>query len=106
MKTPILREDGDMKCLKIEDNKGSYSLDGQNFKAIDEIDKNDLLKLLDLALGEEFEMDEYKQESIGNQAHQIIDKFIYEKFKELNDNRTRFKDESHAQYKEAIEKYS
>ena len=46
MKTPILREDGDMKCLKIEDNKG------------------------------------------------------------LNDNRTRFKDESHAQYKEAIEKYS
>lgn len=106
MKIPILKEDWDMKCLKIEDNKGSYSVDGENFKAIDEIDKNDLLKLLNLALGEEFEMDEYKQESIGNQAHQIIYKNIYERFKELNNNRTRFKDESHAQYKEAVEKYS
>lgn len=95
-----------MKYLKIEDNKGSYSLDGENFKAIDEIDKNDLLKLLDLALNDEFEMDEYKQELIGNQAHQIIYKNIFEKLRELNSNLTRFKDESQSQYKEALKKYS
>jgi len=95
-----------MKYLKIDDNKGYYLLNGQDWKVIDEIDKNDLLKLLDLALGEEFEMDEYNQDSIGNKAHQIIYNNIYEKLKELNNNQDRFNDESHSQYKDIIEKYS
>jgi len=51
-------------------------------------------------------MDVFDKEKIGNQAHQIIYKNISEKFSDLSKNRSRFKDESEALYREAIEKYS
>jgi hypothetical protein len=94
-----------MKCLKIEDNKGLYSLDGEKWFPIDKINKKDLLKLLDIALTSQFEMDEYDKELLGNQAHQIIYNNIHEKFQEILNNKSRFKDESEAIYKNAIEKY-
>ncbi|MDO7786565.1 hypothetical protein [Desulforamulus aquiferis] len=95
-----------MKCLKIEDNKGFYSIDGENWLMIDKISKNDLLGLLDIALTSDFEMDEYDKEKLGNQAHQVIYNNIHEKFKEILTNKSRFKDESERMYKNAIEKYS
>ena len=95
-----------MKLLKIEDNKGYFSLDGEVWNPIDEINKEHLLSLLDLALTDDIEMDEFEKEKVGNQAHQIIYKNIFEKFRDLHKNRNRFKDESEALYKEAIEKYS
>ena len=90
-----------MKYLKIDDNKGHFTTDGSSWLPIDQIDKNQLLKLLDFALEEDFEMDEFSEKDLANQAHQI-----YEKLTELRENRTRFKDESEALYKTAIEKYS
>ena len=57
-------------------------------------------------MSDDFEMDVFDKEKIGNQAHQIIYKNISEKFSDLSKNRSRFKDESEALYREAIEKYS
>lgn len=95
-----------MKCFKIEDNKGAYSIDGEKWLSIDKINKTDLLKLLDIALNFEFEMDIYEKDKLSNQAHQIIYSNIYEKFRDILDNKNRFKDESEIMYKNAIDKYS
>lgn len=95
-----------MKYLKIEDNKAFYCCDeNQNWQEIDKINREDLLNLLNKAIETEFEMDEYTAELIGNKAHQIIYKNIFQKFTELLKNKNRFKDESSTLYKNAIEKY-
>lgn len=94
-----------MKALKIESNKGYFLNASNEFKPIDEITKDDLMQLLDRILKEETEMDEFKAEQIGNQAHQIIYKSIYEKMKALDLSRNQFKDESDRKYLEAIKKY-
>ena len=95
-----------MKFLKIEDNKGYFSLEGTSWLPIDQINKDHLLKLLELALSTDFAMDAFEKEKLANQAHQIIYKHIYERFLELSKSKNRFKDESEALYKAAIEKYS
>lgn len=95
-----------MKFLKVKNNQGLFSLDGKTWSPIDQINKDHLLELLDRVLSDNFEMDEFDKDKLGNQAHQIIYKNIYEKFVELGKNKTRFKDESEAYYKDAIEKYS
>lgn len=95
-----------MKYLKIETNKAFFSLDGANWNPIDEIGKDDLLQLLDIAVGEDFEMDLFDKDKLKNQAHQIIYQNISSKFNDLLQQKSRFKDESDALYKDAIEKYS
>lgn len=94
-----------MKYLKIENNTGHFSLDGQAWFPIDAINKDHLFTLIDKALMDDFEMDEFRKEGLANQAHQIIYKNLYDKFNELKSNKNRFKDESEALYKSAIEKY-
>ena len=61
--------------------------------------------LLDKAIETDFEMNEFIVDNIQNKAHQIIYRNLYEKFSELLDNKTRFKDESEQLYKSAMEKY-
>lgn len=95
-----------MKILKINDNKGFFSINGNDWIPIDEVNKENLLSLVDIALTDEFEMDEFDKERLGNPAHQVIYNNIYKKLSELNTRRTRFKDEIEALHKEAIEKYS
>lgn len=95
-----------MKYLKIENNKVSYFNNNSEWNEIDKISKEDLMNLLNRAIEDDFEMDECKEENIANKAHQIIYKNIYEKFKNLLDNKTRFKDESQSLYKDALDKYS
>jgi hypothetical protein len=94
-----------MKYLKIERNKGYFSIDGAKWIQIDEITKEHLLKLVDIALKKEFEMDEYDSAKMANQSHQIIYKNIFDKLNELKLNKNRFKDESKSIYREAIAKY-
>lgn len=98
-----------MKYLKIEDNKGYFrkeSLEGiSTWVIIDQISKEDLFYLLNKAISEQFEMDEFKEEILSNKAHQIIYRNLLEKFKDLLSNKTRFKDESENLYKTALEKY-
>ena len=95
-----------MKYLKIENNKVHYLDQDDEWREIDTIDKNTLLYLLDKAIDDEFEMDEYNEDNIGNKAHQIIYKSIHEKFTNLHENKTRFSDESRQLHRDAFEKYS
>lgn len=95
-----------MKCLKIENGKGFFSLDGKSWKPLDEISKEDILTIMNLCLEGSFEMDNPSDETVHNKAHDIIYKNLYAKFFELNNQRTRFKDESENLFKEALAKYS
>lgn len=95
-----------MKCLKIENGKGFFSLDGKSWKPLDEISKEDILIIMNLCLEGSFEMDNPSGETVHNKAHDIIYKNLYAKFFELNSQRTRFKDESENLFKEALAKYS
>lgn len=97
-----------MKFLKIEDNKGYFLQDKTQphiWTEIDQIEKDDLLKLLDNATNENFELDTYEESTLGNKAHQIIYKHLFEKFTTFLSNIDRFKDEADNIYKDAIEKY-
>lgn len=94
-----------MQILKIDNGKGYFSINGDGFVSIDEIDKDNLMALVNIVLKEDATMDAYKTEFIVNQAHQIIYKSIYEKLSTLKENKDRFKDESERLYLEAIEKY-
>ena len=96
-----------MKILKVENERGFFRVHGEaEWQSIDAIDKNGLLKLLDLFLEEEVEMDSPEELSIKNQAHSIIYRSIHEKLDSLSDERKRFKDESERLYLEEIRKYS
>ncbi len=94
-----------MKLLKIEGNHGHYLADQGEFTPIDKITKEDLLRLVDLTLAEEVEFDEYDDEAIANQAHQILYKSIFEKLAGLKERKQEFTDESERLYLEEYEKY-
>jgi len=95
-----------MKYLKIETGKGSFLKESGQWTELDQMGKDDLLFLLNKAIDDEFEMDVYDVNLIQNKAHQIIYKYLYQKFDELKLNKSRFKDESEQLYKSAIEKYT
>lgn len=98
-----------MKYLKIEDNKGYFLKQEKEqpdqWIEIDKISKEDLMNLLESAISSDFEIDEYVEENIGHKAHQIVYKSIFEKFKDLINNKKSFIDESDSQFRSAIEKY-
>lgn len=106
----IIEEIKHMKYLKIEDNRGFFLKieedQSQNWNEIDKIGKDDLLTLLNKAVLEDFEMDEFNEDLISNKAHQIIYRNLYEKFTDLLNNKTRFREESESLYKVALEKYA
>lgn len=99
-----------MKYLKIEDNKGYFLRQNDEtaneWVVIDQIGKDDLFNLLNKAISETFEMDDFSEENLSNKAHYIIYKNLHEKFTGLLANKTRFKDESDGLYKAAFEKYT
>lgn len=97
-----------MVYLKIENGRGFFYGSDKQYKPIDQINKQDLLFLLNQATCKEieFEMSDYTAESIQNEAHRIIYFHIFKKFQELVANKSRFIDESEELYKEAFRKYS
>lgn len=95
-----------MKILKIDNNNGSfYSSKTEEWKYIDQIDKDGLMELLNDYLKDNVEMDVYNEDLVMNPAQQIIYKSIYDKFSTLNENKSKFKDESERLYIDAIQKY-
>ncbi len=95
-----------MKILKIEGGNGYFRIsDNDDWKPIDEIDKDGLMKLLNRFLASDIEMDNYDEKSLSNQAQQIIYKSISEKFSNLQENKSNFKDVSDRMYLSAIHKY-
>lgn len=94
-----------MRILKIENGKGYFNTAEGEWKFIDEIDKDGLMKLLDIFVTSEVEMDEYDENTLSHQAQKIIYKSIYDKFNNLQENKSKFKDESDRMYLSAIQKY-
>jgi len=94
-----------MKLLKIEGNLGYYRDDQGEFSLVDKITKEDLLRLVKLTLDKEVEFDEYDDEDLKNQAHQIVYKSIFEKLRGLRERRQEFIDESERLYLQEYERY-
>jgi len=102
---PILREGERMKALKIESHQGHFVTEEGGYETVDKIDKAVLLRLVNMALEDDFEIDEFDEEKLKNQAHQIIYKSIGEKLTDLHKRRNQFRDESDRLYLDAYEKY-
>jgi len=95
-----------MKLLEIVDSKGHFRLKDGSFAEIDKITKEDLLRLVDWTLSEDdIEYDEYSDDAVKNQAHQIVYKSVYEKLTELRSRRNKFVDESERMYLADYEGY-
>lgn len=90
----------------IENGKGYFSLDGESKFPLDQITKEDLLKMLDLIIDYDAEMDEYAEGLVQHAAHKIIYRNLYSKLKDLSNSKMRFKDESASLYRSAIERYN
>jgi len=102
---PTKTEEQLMKHLRISDGTAQFSTDDDEWTDIEKISKDDILKLVDLALNSDFELDAYEKEKILNPAQDIIYRNIVEKMGDLISKRDRFKDESNQFYAEAIQKY-
>ncbi len=96
-----------MKLLKIENNQGLFLVeDGTGtYAPLDKITKDNLLKLVDLALEDDATYDEYSEDSLKNQAHQIIYKSVYEKLNALSERKDEYMDESGRLFLKEYEKY-
>ncbi len=94
-----------MKILKIEKGQGYYQNTEGNYETVEKIDKAVLLNLVNLALTDAFEIDDYNELDLKNQAHQIIYKSISSKLIDLHQRRNQFRDESERLYLEEYEKY-
>jgi len=95
----------DMKLLSIENNLGLYLGESGQYNPVDKITKEDLLRLVNLTLREDVLFDEYDENAIKNQAHQIVYKSIFEKLRGLRDRKQEFIDESERLYLKDYEKY-
>lgn len=96
-----------MKILEIREHKGFFRLsETTDWQAIDTIDKDALLALLNLFLENDVSMDAPDEENLGNQAHSIIYRNVYGKLAALSDEKSRFTDESQRLYLDEIKRYS
>ncbi|MCK5027104.1 MAG: hypothetical protein KAS07_01670 [Candidatus Pacebacteria bacterium] len=93
-----------MKYLEIKDNKGYY-WNGEGVVEIDKINKDDLLKLINHAEEDEFEMDAYNEEQLQNKAHQIIYQSIYTKLNDFLVDAEQFNRKVDALYTDAVGEY-
>lgn len=95
-----------MKILRINNKKGEYSVNGVDYKPIDIISKEDILKMIDLLTTEDCELDELTDDKmLPNQAHLIIYKNLFQKFNELLNSKSYFYDLREKTYLDAINKY-
>ncbi|SDG68928.1 hypothetical protein [Janthinobacterium sp. YR213] len=95
-----------MKLLKIENGQGHYYTSAAAYQAVDKINKGDLLYLVNLALENEVEFDDYNEELLKNQAHQIVYKSLLEKLRDLTNRRREFRDEADQLFSKEYDKYA
>lgn len=93
------------KILKADSGKGYFLTEGGEYCVIDQITKEDLLRLVDYVLDEETELDDYDDKVIRNKAHQVVYKSIFDNLKSLKERRRGFIDESEKAYQDEYEKY-
>lgn len=93
-----------MKYLEIKNNKGYYWNDNEMVE-IDQINKDDLLKLINHAEGDEFEIDTYDENQLQNKAHQIIYQSIHTKLSDFLADKEQFNRDVDTLYAEAVGEY-
>lgn len=94
-----------MKLLRIDGNSGQFLADDQTFHGIDKITKEALLWIMERVLDGSGELEEYDEERIKNQAHQVVYKSVYGNLKALEDRRKEFVDEAERLYLEDYKRY-
>ena len=97
--------DKDMKLLSIKDSSGHFLGESGLSITVDKITKEDLLRLVNLTLSKDVEFDEYDENTIKNQAHQIVYKSVLEKLRGLMDRKQEFIDDSERLFLKDYEKY-
>lgn len=96
-----------MKCLIIENNKAFYKIEDKDEKrSISEINRDELLKMIQTMVDVDCELDEYDEKLIANPAERVIYKNLYLKLEDLKRKKQRFSDNKSNLYKAAIEKYT
>ena len=94
-----------MKLLKIENHLGHYRTEDGAYHEIDKITKESLLWILERVLDGAGELDEYDEDELRNQAHQVVYKSVYRNLKDLDDRKQEFIDESERQFLEDYKRY-
>jgi hypothetical protein len=94
-----------MKILKILNSLGYYIKSDGSYGKVDEITKDDILRLIELTLNSEVEFDDYDDKLLPNQAHQIVYKSILSKLRDLSIQKREFTDEVDKLFVAEFEKY-
>jgi hypothetical protein len=94
-----------MKLLKIENHLGHYRTEDGTYHKVDQITKEALLWILEKVLDGSGELDEYDENELKNQAHQVVYKSIYSNLKALEDRRDEFIDESERLFLDDYKRY-
>ena len=96
-----------MKILRIANGKCEFSINGDAYKPIDEITKDDLLGILKLVIeAEDIEFDEITDKNkIDNVAQNIVYSQLLSKIKELKERKQSIINEVNSEFKDAIAKY-
>ena len=95
-----------MKLLKVEKGQAYFLAAGGEFQTIDKIVKEDLLRLVNLALGDTaVEFDEYDEKSLPQKAHFLIYKSVVQKLKELHKRKDEYRDQSDRLFLDAYQRY-
>ncbi len=101
----MIIEGGSMKLLRIDGNVGQFLAEDNTYHDIDKISKDALLWIVEKILDDLGELEEYDEERINNQAHQVVYKSIYGNLKALEGRRQEFVDEAERIYLEDYKKY-
>lgn len=95
-----------MKLLKISDQTGQYLNSAGGYSPIDQLSKEDLLRLVNQTLGpEDIEFDAFDAATLKNHAHQIIYKSVLSKLTDLRERKDAFLDESARLFLAEYEQY-
>ena len=94
-----------MKYLRVDNRKGQFLKDG-NWVDITLLGKEDLMRMVKAALeDEQFDIDEYDEESLPNPAHKIIYRHMFQQLSDIHARRSEFLEAKRNLFKDAYEQY-
>ena len=97
-----------MKLLRIVKGKGEYSINGTDYKIIDELTKEDIFAIIEMVItNDDVEFDNITEAvKVENIAQNIVYSNLLNKLQELKSRRQSIIDDSKADFSEAFKKYS
>ncbi len=95
-----------MKLLRISNSNGEFLTSESEYLGIDRINKDDLLRLVNLTIeNDAIELDQYDENAIKNLAHRVIYRSVIQKLEDLRARRKEFADEAARLFHEDYERY-